>query len=66
MGLGFITAMVFAYIHFFIKPLPLHFSFFAFLISATTFIVIRLITPPPPKEVLENTETGLYIWSRQK
>ncbi|MEJ2648300.1 MAG: sodium:solute symporter family protein [Sedimentisphaerales bacterium] len=62
MSLGFVSAMVFAYIHYFITPLPLHFSFFACLISAVTFVVISLITSAPPKEVLENTETGFYIW----
>ena len=66
MGLGFISAMVFACIHKFVTPLPLHFSFFSFLISSGAFIVISFMTPAPSKEVLENTQTGFYIWKRQK
>ncbi len=63
---GLATALVFGYIHEFITPLPVHFSFFSFLISILTVIGVSLLTPPPSPELLEETETGFYINPRQK
>lgn len=58
---GFVSAIISGYIHKFIFPLPMHFSFFAFLISAVTLVVVSLLTPEPPENIIEETKTGLFI-----
>ncbi len=62
MVMGLVSAVVFALVDRYLKPLPVHFSLLSFLVSASSFIIMSYLTRPPSVKVLENTETGLYIW----
>lgn len=64
MALGFLSSIAFALVHKFYKPLPMHFSFFSFLFAIFIMIVVSKITPAPPEEILEKTETGFFIKER--
>ena len=61
MASGFFTAIVFGYIHKFVYPLPMHFSFFSFGISFITMVVVSILTPPPPEKIIKETKTGTFI-----
>lgn len=61
MSVGLFTALCFGYIHQFVTPLPVHFSFFGLVASLLVLIVVSLLTSPPPEELIEETETGFYI-----
>ncbi len=58
---GLVSAVAFGAIHKFVTPLPMHFSFYAFIISIVTMIVVSLCTQKVDKEILRETETGFYI-----
>jgi SSS family solute:Na+ symporter len=64
MGLGLLAAGFAGYWHQFVQPLPVHFSLLGFVISIVAIVVVSLATSKPSDEVLENTQTGLYIRSR--
>ena len=42
-------------------PMPVHFSFYAFIISVAAMIIVSFITPPHDDKVLDETMTGWYI-----
>ncbi|OQX83018.1 MAG: sodium:solute symporter [Candidatus Omnitrophica bacterium 4484_49] len=65
MALGFVSAIAFALVHKFYKPLPMHFSFFSFLFSLFIMIIVSQITPAPSEKTLDETETGFFIKERQ-
>ena len=44
----------------FYQPLPVHFSLYSFLVSAAVLVVVSLLTPPPPLNVLQKTETCFF------
>lgn len=52
-------AVVFGYIHRYVTPLPVHFSFFAFIASAVAMVIVSLLTRKTNPEVLDATETGM-------
>ncbi|HJX56521.1 MAG TPA: sodium:solute symporter family protein [Methanoregula sp.] len=65
MALGLGASLVFGAISYFkLAPLPMHFSFFAFVIAVISMIVVSLMTKPTSEKVLDETLTGWYI--RQK
>jgi SSS family solute:Na+ symporter len=62
MALGLIASLVFGGISYFkIAPLPMHFSFFAFVISVVAMIGVSMITEKTSEKVLDETMTGWYI-----
>jgi len=62
MALGLIASLVFGGISYFkLAKLPMHFSFYAFVIAVVAMIVVSLITKPTNEKVLDETMTGWYI-----
>ena len=61
MALGLLSAGVFGYWHQFVSKLPVHFSFYALVISLLTMIVVSLLTKQNSDSVLDATLTGWYI-----
>ncbi|MCM8820833.1 MAG: sodium:solute symporter family protein [Candidatus Omnitrophica bacterium] len=58
---GYISAIIFGAYAKFVKPLPVHFSFYAFLISIVVMIFVSLVTKKPDDKIIEGTHTGLFI-----
>ncbi|HOK57787.1 MAG TPA: sodium:solute symporter family protein [Methanothrix sp.] len=61
MSLGLIGALVAGWYHWFVSPLPVHFSFYGFILSIAAMVVVSLLTRSPPVDVLDTTMTGMYI-----
>ena len=62
MALGLIVSVVFGGISYFkLGKLPMHFSFYAFVIAVIAMIVVSLLTKPTSEKVLDETMTGWYI-----
>ena len=64
MGIGFVSAVVFAYIGKYVKPLPVHFSLFSFCLALISFVGVSLLTRKPDESLLDLTETGAYIQAK--
>jgi len=64
MLVGLTSAIVFGAIHQFATPLPIHFSFYAFMISIAVMIGVSLLTQKPEKKLLRETQTGFYFRAR--
>lgn len=58
---GLFSAGIFGYYYRFVAPLPLHFSFYALVVSLVLMIVVSLATPPHREEILDGTLTGWFI-----
>lgn len=58
---GLVAAGVFGYWYQFVDSLPLHFSFYALVVSAILMIAVSLATAPNSTEVLDRTLTGWFI-----
>lgn len=63
MATGLVAAGVFGYWHQFVAPLPMHFSFFALLLSLLAMVVVSLLTRKNSPEILDGTRTGWFIQS---
>lgn len=62
MALGLIASLVFGGISYFkIAPLPMHFSFFAFIISVAAMLIVSMGTEKTDEKILDETMTGWYI-----
>jgi SSS family solute:Na+ symporter len=64
MGLGLATSLFFGGLSYFkinLIPMPVHFSFYAFIISVVAMIAVSLVTPPHNDALLDETLTGWYI-----
>ena len=64
MGLGLVASLFFGGLSYFkinLIPMPMHFSFYAFVISVVAMIAVSLATPPHSEELLDETLTGWYI-----
>jgi SSS family solute:Na+ symporter len=62
MALGLITSLVFGGISYFkLAKLPMHFSFYAFVIAVVAMMVVSLMTKQTNEKVLDETMTGWYI-----
>jgi SSS family solute:Na+ symporter len=62
MALGLIASLVFGGISYFkLAKLPMHFSFYAFVIAVVAMIVVSLMTKQTNEKVLDETMTGWYI-----
>ncbi|MCQ8902732.1 MAG: sodium:solute symporter family protein [Methanothrix sp.] len=66
MSLGLIGALVAGWYHWFVSPLPVHFSFYGFILSIAAMVVVSLLTRSPPVDVLDTTMTGMYIRPKSK
>jgi hypothetical protein len=62
MGLALIVSLNFGGISYFkVAKLPMHFSFYAFVMAVIAMIVVSLLTKPTSEKVLDETMTGWYI-----
>jgi len=61
MASGLIAAGIFGAYYQYVAQLPLHFSFYAVLLSCCAMIVVSLCTKPTSEHVLDETKTGWYI-----
>jgi SSS family solute:Na+ symporter len=62
MALGLIGSIGFGAISYFkLGKLPMHFSFYAFVISILAMIIVSYMTKPTSEKVLDETMTGWYI-----
>jgi len=64
MALGLISALFFGGLSYFkisLIPMPMHFSFYAFVISFIAMIIVSMMTKKTPDKVLDETLTGWYI-----
>ena len=69
MSLGLIFALVFGFLNYFkvnalgidFAQIPLHFSFYAFIVSVVAMIIVSLLSKKNSEKVLDETMTGWYI-----
>jgi SSS family transporter len=62
MALGLVASLVFGGISYFkLAQLPMHFSFYAFVLAVISMIIVSLMTKPTSEAVLDETLTGWYI-----
>jgi len=64
MALGLIAALFFGGLSYFkikLFAMPMHFSFYAFVISLIAMIVVSMVTKKTSEKVLDETMTGWYI-----
>lgn len=61
---GYISAFIFGAYHQFVKKLPVHFSFYAFLISIFVMVVISVVTGRPDEQLIKSSHTGPFIRER--
>ena len=64
MALGLISALFFGGLSYFkinLIAMPMHFSFYAFVISLLAMIVVSMVTKKTSDKVLDETMTGWYI-----
>jgi SSS family solute:Na+ symporter len=66
MALGLIGAGVFGYYHQFVANLPMHFSFYALILSVVAMIVVSLLTKKNSESALDATMTGMYIQPKSR
>jgi len=58
---GYLSALIFGAYAKFVKPLPVHFSFYAFLIAIVVMIFVSLATGKPDDKLIKESHTGLFI-----
>ena len=63
MAVGLVAAGAFGYYSKFVGSLPIHFSFYALVLSAVTMVVVSYITAKNSEDTLDNTRTGWFIQS---
>ena len=64
MSLGLIASLCFGGLSYFqikVIPMPVHFSFYAFVISVVAMVVVSMVTTKTSERVLDETMTGWYI-----
>jgi len=66
MVVGLIAALAFAVISRYVTSLPMHFSLYALLCSIAAMIIVSLVTKPTSEDVLDMTNTGLYIFEKKR
>jgi SSS family solute:Na+ symporter len=65
MAVGFSTAIGFGFVHQYIMKLPVHFSFYSFILSVIAMVVVSLVTKNPPEKILKQTLTGPFIQTKR-
>lgn len=58
---GLVSAVIFGAYYNFVDKLPLHFSFYALIVSIIAMVVVSMITKKNSEKVLDETKTGWYI-----
>ncbi|OPX65044.1 MULTISPECIES: sodium:solute symporter [unclassified Methanoregula] len=64
MALGLVSALFFGGLSYFkikIFAMPMHFSFYAFVLSVLAMIIVSMMTKKTPDKILDETMTGWYI-----
>jgi len=69
MSLGLVTALIFGFLNYFkvvfagvnFATIPLHFSFYSFVIAIIAMIVVSIATKKTSEKILDETQTGWYI-----
>jgi SSS family solute:Na+ symporter len=69
MSLGLVSSLVFGFLNYFkvvfagvnFATIPLHFSFYAFVIAIIAMIVVSMATKKTAEKILNETQTGWYI-----
>jgi sodium/proline symporter len=61
MALGLVGAGAFGYWHQYVAPLPVHFSFYALVLSFGAMVIVSLLTAKNTSDVLDSTCTGWFI-----
>jgi sodium/proline symporter len=61
MALGLVGAGAFGYWHQYVAPLPVHFSFYALVLSFGAMVIVSLLTAKNSSDVLDSTCTGWFI-----
>jgi SSS family transporter len=61
MAAGLSVSLITGYLHRFVAPLPVHFSFYGFGASILALVVVSLLTPPAPDKLIQETEAGFYF-----
>jgi Na+/proline symporter len=62
MALGLIVSLIFGGISYFkLAKLPMHFSFYAFVVAVIAMVVVSLLTKPTSDKILDETMNGWYI-----
>ncbi|MDD3574967.1 MAG: sodium:solute symporter family protein, partial [Methanospirillum sp.] len=61
MASGLLSAGIFGAYYQFIAMLPLHFSFYAVIVSIIVMITVSLFTQKTDEKVLDETKTGWFI-----
>lgn len=64
MSAGLVAAGVFGGYYEFVEKLPLHFSFYAVIVSLVVMVMVSYCTKPTSEEVLDATKTGWFIRER--
>jgi SSS family transporter len=64
MAVGLVSAGAFGYWHQYVAKLPVHFSFYALVLSFIAMIVVSLLTPKNDEKTLDATLTGWFIQPR--
>lgn len=64
MALGLVSALFFGGLSYFkikLFAMPMHFSFYAFVLSVLAMVVVSMMTEKTPDKILDETMTGWYI-----
>ncbi|MDO5844910.1 MAG: sodium:solute symporter family protein, partial [Methanocorpusculum sp.] len=65
MAVGLFSGLILGYIDQFVEKLPMHFSFYAFILSLSTMIIVSLVTRKNSKKALDETYTGFYLHPKE-
>ncbi len=63
MAVGLVGAAAFGYWHQFVAKFPVHFSFYALVLSALAMVVVSLLSARNSEAILNGTRTGWFIQS---
>ncbi len=63
---GLVSACIFGVYYQYIETMPMHFSFYAFVLSAVVLVVVSCFTKKTDEKILDDTETGFYLFSKKK
>ncbi|MDG6256164.1 MAG: sodium:solute symporter family protein [Methanomicrobiaceae archaeon] len=64
MSIGLVSAGVFGYWHQYVTPVPMHFSFYALVLSFVAMVTVSLLTAKNDSGILDSTCTGWFIQPR--
>ncbi len=65
MGTGLIGSGIFGYYHQFVSTLPVHFSLYSVTLALIAMIAVSLVTTKNSPQVLDETNSGWYIFRKK-